>query len=887
MDRIDADPAAAPMAIDRAAYRPPAFAIEHLDLNFYLDSSRTRVRSVLKVTRREAGAPLLLNGHGLELESIRIDGAPLAPARYKVTADSLIIMDVPDHFTLEIGTLINPEANTALEGLYQSRGLFCTQCEAEGFRRITYFPDRPDVMTTYRVRLEADREACPVLLSNGNLIDEGDLPGGRHFALWEDPFPKPSYLFALVAGHLGHIEDFFTTASGRRVTLRIYAAPRDLDKCDHAMVSLKSSMRWDEELYGREYDLDIFNIVAISDFNMGAMENKSLNLFNTKCVLAKAETATDADFAAVESIIAHEYFHNWTGNRVTCRDWFQLSLKEGLTVFRDQEFSADMGSRAVKRIEDVRLLRSHQFPEDSGPLAHPVRPDSYIEINNFYTATVYEKGAEIIRMIHSLLGPEGFRKGMDLYFERHDGQAVTCDDFVAAMEDATGVDLTQFRLWYSQAGTPMVEVATDYDAARQLYHLTLRQATPATPGQPGKKPLHMPIAVGLLGADGQPLDVTIAGNEGMHADAQGTVMLNLRDARETFTFSNVRERPVPSILRGFSAPVRVLAELSRDELRFLMAHDNDAFNRWEAGQRLATLVLLDLVAAVQAGRTLALETADIEAYRRVLSDHTADKALIAETLTLPSEGDIAAEMRVIDTDAIHTARSFMRATLGRVLGPEFHELYKANQTSDSYRFTAGDVAARQLKNMALGYLMAVGSLDATTLALRQFAVADNMTDEAAALRVLVQSDRVERHAALAAFYAKWRDEDLVIDKWFSLQATAPQEDTIDHVTALTAHADFTLRNPNRVRSLIGAFTQMNPVRFHDSSGRGYRFLREQVSALNSINPQIAARLLQPLGRWQKHDANRQALMKAELEALLKGDLSRDVYEVAVKSLGRG
>ena len=883
----DARSVSTPKVIRRQDYAPPAYVIAAVDMEIDLTPEATRVRSRLDVKCQREGEPLALDGQGMKLLSVTLDGRPLGTADYTVDAERLSIPSTPADFVLEIETLINPLTNTALEGLYLSRGLYATQCEAEGFRRITYFLDRPDVMARYTVRIVADRTTCPVLLSNGNLIDTGELEDNKHFAVWRDPFPKPSYLFALVAGNLGHIEDKFITASGREVTLRIYAAARDLDKCAHAMESLKASMRWDEAVYGLEYDLDIFNIVAVSDFNMGAMENKSLNIFNTKCVLAKAETATDADFAAVQGVIAHEYFHNWTGNRVTCRDWFQLSLKEGLTVFRDQQFSADHGSAAVKRIDDVRLLRAHQFPEDAGPMAHPVRPESYIEINNFYTPTVYEKGAEVIRMMHRLLGADGFRKGMDLYFARHDGQAVTCEDFVAAMEDATGVDLKQFRRWYVQAGTPVVEASWKYDAKRRTLALMLSQSTPPTPGQREKKPLHIPVAVGLLGSGGRPLSYTLASNEEYKSDANGTVILNLRETTETFHFEGVREAPIPSILRDFSAPVRLQAALDRDALRFLMAHDADAFNRWEAAQKLAKEIILGLVNARRAGRPMTIDNADIDAFRATLLDHTADPALIAEALTLPSEGDLALDMPVVDVEGIHEARKFVRMELARSLREEWRAAYRAHLGSGAYRFNAAEVAARRLKNLALSYLMADAEAAEVALALDQFNDADNMTDEFAALREIVHLGGSVAAAALKRFYARWREEDLVIDKWFSVQATVSSPRTVATVNALACHRDFNLKNPNRARALISAFTQFNPIAFHDASGDGYRFLREQVMALEKFNPVVAARLLQPLGRWQRYDHKRQALMKAELEAILgiKG-LSRDVFEVAAKSLGR-
>lgn len=879
---------AAPVVIRRADYQPPAFEIPAVDLDIDLYPEATMVRATLRLRRVQAGAPLVLQGQGMELLSLRLDGRVLEPAEYSQTSEDLRLSETPDAFELVIETRINPSANAALEGLYISRGLYCTQCEAEGYRRITYFLDRPDILSRFRVRMTANQQSCPVLLSNGNLLESGVAGDGRHYAIWEDPIPKPCYLFALVAGNLGHIEDSFTTASGRHVLLRIYAARVDLDKCDHAMMSLKAAMAWDEAVYGLEYDLDVYNIVAISDFNMGAMENKSLNVFNTKCVLAKPETATDADFAAVEGVIAHEYFHNWTGNRVTCRDWFQLSLKEGLTVFRDQQFSADHGSAAVKRIDDVRMLRAHQFPEDAGPLAHPVRPDSYIEINNFYTATVYEKGAEVIRMMHSLLGADGFRKGMDLYFARHDGQAVTCDDFVAAMEDATGVDLSQFRLWYSQAGTPEVTARYHYDAAERTFTLHLSQATPPTPGQPDKLPLHIPVAVGLLGRSGSSLNFTLNANDPAVLAADGGVVLNLRHAEQTFVFQDVAEPPAPSILRGFSAPVRLHVPYQADDLRFLMQHDSDPFNRWEASQKLATRRILDLVAARRAGASFTMDAADVDAYRALLHDHVADPALIAEAVTLPSEGDLALEMDVIDVEGLYAARQYMRRELARALRGDWRQAYARHANDGGYRYHMRDVAARRLKNVALSYLMADAEDADIALALHQFNTASNMTDEFAALKSLVHLGASEGQSALQQFYDRWRHEDLVIDKWFTVQATAPMAATVAVVRQLRRHADFHLHNPNRARALAGAFAQANPIAFHDASGQGYDFLCAVVMEMAAFNPAVAARLLQPLGRWQRYDPGRQTMMKDRLRQILAlPNLAKDVYEIAAKSLADG
>jgi aminopeptidase N len=747
---------------------------------------------------------------------------------------------------------------------------------------MTYFPDRPDIMARYRVRIEADRAAYPVLLANGSLIESGALDGGRHFALWEDPFPKPSYLFALVAGRLARLEDSFRTRSGREVILEIYTEPREIDKCAHAMASLKKAMKWDEGRFGLEYDLDRFMIVAVSDFNFGAMENKGLNIFNTKFVLARPDTATDADYLGVESVIAHEYFHNWTGNRVTCRDWFQLSLKEGLTVFRDQEFTADLHSRAVKRIADVRRLRATQFLEDAGPLAHPVRPDSYLEINNFYTTTVYEKGAEVIRMLHTLIGEAAFQRGMQIYFERHDGQAVTCEDFVAAMEAASGRDLTRFRRWYAQAGTPRLTVQGEHDPQARTYTLTVAQSTPPTLGQPDKQPLHIPLALGLLNPGGEPLPLRLEGEDG---PAVTTRVLELTEAEHRFRFTDVAERPVPSLLRGFSAPVVLESDLDDADRRLLMALDPDPFVGWESGQSYALKLMLGLTAERRAGRELLLDDGLADAFASTLAEPDLDHAFGAQALTLPSETYVAEQMAEIDVDGIHAVREFLRAALGERLRVAWLETYRALQTNEPYRFEAAQVGRRTLRNLALAYLLAGGGEEGRSLCLAQFGGADNMTDTIAALGLLAESDLPERGDALADFYARWRDDALVVDKWFALQAMAQRPDALEVVIALLHHEAFTLANPNRVRSLIGAFAQGNPTGFHRADGAGYAFVADHVLALDKRNPQVASRLAQAFGRWRRYDARRQEHMRAQLERILAaGGLSRDVYEIASKSL---
>ncbi len=878
-----------PQAIHLSDYQPPAFLVEGVELEFDLHPDKTEVLTRMTLRRNPAheavqpgAAALRLDGEDLELVSLTLDGTALAAGAYVLDDAGLSLPDAPDAFDLSVVTKIAPAANTKLEGLYQSSGIFCTQCEAEGFRRITYFPDRPDVMTTYRVTIRAEKAACPVLLSNGNLVEAGELPDGRHFAVWDDPFPKPSYLFALVAGDLSWLADEFITQSGRAVALRIYTDPGNEDRCAYAMGALQRAMRWDEEKYGLEYDLDLFNIVAINDFNMGAMENKSLNVFNAKYVLANPETATDDDHANIEAIVAHEYFHNWTGNRVTCRDWFQLSLKEGLTVFRDQQFSADMRSPSVQRIKDVRALRAAQFPEDAGPLAHPVRPASYIEINNFYTATVYEKGAEVIGMYQTLLGEAGFRKGMDLYFKRHDGQAVTCDDFLGAMADANGADLGQFRLWYSQAGTPEVHVSGTYDAGAEVYELSLSQSLPATPDGVAKQPMRIPVAVGLL--DGAGRDMAL--------DTNGTTtkIVELTDSDTVIRFEDIPSAPVPSINRGFSAPIRVRQELGAAGPGFLMAHDSDPFNRWEAGQQYATTLLVDMAEGIAAGRAVDVDEEFVAALGGTLSDEDLDPAFIALACQLPSEAYLAEQMATADPAAIHAARERMRAAIARTLRDGLLGVYDANRANVPYNPDAASAGRRALKNLALSYLSLLDDPRCRALAGTQFRAADNMTDRMAALSAL--NDRAgdeaaesERHEALAAFHDDFRDDPLVIDKWLSLQAASSRADTLEQVIKLMDHPVFSIKQPNKVRALISAFCAANPYRFHAPDGGGYRFLADRVLQLDPINPQVAARLATQLGRWRRYGDDRAALMRGELSRILATDgLSPDVFEIVSKSL---
>ena len=856
-----------------ADYRPPAFLVESVELAFDLNEAATRVRSRLAVRRNpasgESDAPLSLDGEALTLLRVALNGEELGANRYRVEDDKLLIPDMPDAAILEIETRIAPKDNTELSGLYTSNGSFFTQCEAEGFRRITYFPDRPDVMARFTTTLTADATAVPIMLSNGNPGAVEDAGGGRHRITWTDPHPKPSYLFALVAGDLVAVKDQFITRSGRRVELGIWVRHGDEDRCAHAMRSLKTSMKWDEDVFGLEYDLDVFNIAAVSDFNMGAMENKGLNVFNTKYVLAKPETATDSDYQGIESVIAHEYFHNWTGNRVTCRDWFQLSLKEGLTVYRDQEFSADQGSRVVKRIGDVRALRAGQFREDAGPLAHPVQPDHYITIDNFYTATVYNKGAEVIRMMATIIGREAFRRGMDLYFERHDNQAVTIDDFALAMQDASGVDLTRFKRWYRQAGTPEVAASDSYDAAARRYTLTLKQHTAPTPGQPDKQPLAIPVAMGLLDGIGREI-------------AARTLLFS--EAEQSFVFDDVAERPVPSLLRGFSAPAK-LSGVPLAQLQYLAAHDTDPFVRWESGQQYATHLLLRMAGDWRRGEAPMLEQGLTDALAATLRDADADPAFAAEALALPGEAFLADQMAVADVDAIHAVRDAARAAIGRALRGALRATYERLTDTGSYRIDGTSIGRRALRNTCLVYLAADGDADGIARAKAQFDAGQNMTDVLAALAVLSAIDCPERRAALDAFHARWHGDDLVLDKWFAIQAMSPLPDTPDAVRALAKHTDFDLRNPNRVRALVASFASGNQVRFHEPSGSGYRFVSDTIIALDPMNSQVAARLVPPLGQWRRVGPARQALMKRELQRILDAPgLSKGAYEMAMRSI---
>jgi len=876
---------ATPKTVYLKDYTPPDYLIDEVELTFELDEAQTQVRANLNLRRnplsQHDSVSLELLGEDLELISVAVDGTALADTDFVVTPEALLILKVPQDkaFTVSLENRINPKANTALEGLYLSSSMLCTQCEAQGFRKITWFLDRPDVMARFKTTLIADKNRYPVLLSNGNRTGQGELQDGRHWVSWEDPFAKPCYLFALVAGQLECVADEFITMSGRRIALEIFVEHHNIDKCAHAMQSLQNAMRWDEETYGLEYDLDLYMIVAVDHFNMGAMENKGLNIFNTKFVLARPDTATDSDYEHIEGVIGHEYFHNWSGNRVTCRDWFQLSLKEGFTVFRDQQFSGDRTSPAVKRIEDVNALRTRQFAEDAGPLAHPVRPEAYIEINNFYTLTVYEKGAEVVRMLHTLLGGEGFRRGCDLYFNRHDGQAVTCEDFIQALEDANGVEFQQFRRWYSQAGTPVLSVTQHYAADAKQLHLTMQQSCPPTPNQPVKPALHIPIKLGLLKQDGSAATVRMR-------DVSATeITLNLTEQEQTFVFEDLPERPVVSLLRGFSAPVILQMPRSLEELAFLLKHDSDTFNRWEAGQQLACQVIFSLIDAIQNGLPLQLDPLMIEACRSVLTGSFDDLSYQALLLALPEESYLAGQMSVIDVDAIHQAREFVKTSLAQALQTEFQALYACHHRDESGCFDAGAVGRRRLKNTCLSYLSTL-EIDASYhLAAQQFHSARNMTDQMAALSAIVNSHHPAKPESLAHFYQQWQDEALVIDKWFALQASCSMPNTFATVQALLQHPAFDMKTPNRVRALIGAFSQSNPVHFHAQEGQGYRFLADQVLLLNELNPQIASRMVTGLAQWRRYDPARQNLMKQQLQRIIDCEhLSRDVYEIASKSL---
>ena len=872
----------------RADYRPPAFVIDDVSLEFDLDPDATDVTATLAFRRNpdaaaeDRRAPLVLDGEQQDQVRVTLDGVSLPADRIAVTSSAFTLHDAPDTGTLAIRSTIAPSCNAALEGLYVSSGVFCTQCEPEGFRRITYFPDRPDVLSRYRVTLRADRTRYPQLLSNGNLVATGPLADGRHFSTWHDPFPKPTYLFALVAGDLAALEDTFVTAAGRTVALRIYSTQVNLPRCRHAMDALKRSMRWDEARFGREYDLDTFMIFCADDFNLGAMENKGLNIFNSRLLLADAATATDEDFNAIEGVIGHEYFHNWTGNRVTCRDWFQLSLKEGLTVFRDQEFSSDQGSRAVERIGAVEYLRREQFAEDAGPMAHPVRPDEYQEINNFYTATVYEKGAELIRMQHTLLGPERFRSGMDLYFERHDGQAVTCDDFVQSMQDASGVDLTQFRNWYSQRGTPVVIVRGSYDAAAETYVLDVEQAVPSATGSRRKRPLHIPLAVGLVGPDGSDMALRLAGEQ----TAGGTTrILELTSIAQRFEFIGIAASPVPSLLRGFSAPVNVVFDYDDQALALLASHDSDVVNRWDAAQRSFVNAILRLAHAHRQGLPLELSPLLARVVGDLLADEESEPALRALALGLPDPAYVATLDRIIDPDGVTVAVTHVEQALARALRSRFEDAHRRHRPRGAYSPAPSQSGARSLSNLCLRYLCVLDDDRAHALVREQFDAADNMTDSIAALAALRDSGAPVRDDVYARFESKWRDEPLVLDKWFALQARSTRPDTLATVRALIAHPRFNTRNPNRVRSLVGTFALRNFARFNAIDGSGYAFAAEQVRALDPLNPQLAATIAGAFNLWRRFAEPRRTQMQRSLERIARSrSLSPDVGEIVTRTL---
>jgi len=866
-----------PETIHLKNYKPADFLVDHIDLTFDIEENRTKVTSLMQIHRnkdvKDKPGPLVLDKGPFKIVSVIADGMVLLPGEYESGEDYFKLAATPDRFRLEIVSLLKPRENTSLQGLYMSGDTFCTQCEAQGFRKITPFPDRPDVMAVYSCTIIADKTRYPVLLSNGNPVASGDLDKNRHYVRWEDPFKKPSYLFALVAGDLSVLEDNFITGSGKKVDLKIYSEQENIDKCGHAMKSLKQAMKWDEKRFGLEYDLDLYQIVAINDFNAGAMENKGLNVFNSKYVLADPKTATDDDFMNVQGVIAHEYFHNWTGNRVTLKNWFQLSLKEGLTVFRDQEFSSDMNSRAVKRISCVKNLRAFQFPEDAGPMTHPVRPESYIKMDNFYTMTVYEKGAELVRMVHQILGESSFRQGMDLYFERFDGMAVTIEDFVRVMEEVSGIDLTQFKLWYSQSGTPRVRLTRSYDSDHKTLTLTFEQATAPDRNQKKKQALHIPVCLGLMDRDGN--DIT----------PENSSLVQLKSEKETFVFENMGPEVYPSVFRQFSAPVKLSTDFSDSDLVFFMAHDLDEFNRWDAAQTLFLQEIQNLVSAIQEQRDLTVSPALVQAFKKALIDPNIDRAFLAKALLLPQETEIKDYYDIIDVTAIHQARILLKKELARQLKHEFYDIINKCSLSDPLSLSPEDTSQRSLKNLALSYIGSLQEKETTSLVFKRFETAENMTDEFAALRILSSIDPEIRQAGIQTFYKKWSHDKLVLDKWFAVQAGSCLEDTLERVKELTDHGDFSLTNPNKVRSLIYVFAIQNPINFHRKDGKGYEFIADQILGLDKINPQISARLASCFNQWKKYDKNRQGLMKKALETIIgKQGLSKNTYEIVSRAL---
>ncbi|MFT5114574.1 MAG: aminopeptidase N [Parasphingorhabdus sp.] len=864
-----------------ADYRQPDFKIPTVTLEVELHPTRTLVTSHIDVRRHTGAADLILDGDNLKLIEVRVDNQALSENQYVVTESQLTILHSPDTFRLTTITEINPEANTELNGLYRSSGNFCTQCEPEGFRRITWFIDRPDVLSSFTVTIRADKKDCPILLSNGDCIERSELDDGRHQTTWHDPWPKPSYLFALVAGDLGCLEDHFTTCSGRKVTLQIYAEHHNMDQCDHAMESLINSMLWDEKVYGREYDLDTFMIVVVDDFNMGAMENKGLNIFNSKYVLARPETATDSDFDGIESVIGHEYFHNWSGNRVTCRDWFQLSLKEGFTVFRDQEFSADMGSRGVKRIEDVNVLRAAQFPEDAGPMAHAVRPESYLEINNFYTVTIYNKGAEVVRMLHQLEGEEGFRRGCDVYFDRHDGQAVTTDDFVAAHEAANNRDFGHFKLWYKQAGTPEVSVTMDYDLESRNCTISMQQNCPDTPDQSNKNPFHIPIRTALFSNAGTPLKSRMP----EHTDSVHEHVLELTESNQQFVLQDVDEQPVLSMLRGFSAPIKLDPGLTDQQLGILMAHDDDPFNRWDSGQRLALSQMVNGINAMAVNDEPVFSNEFIAAWGTLLNSDITDGAFQAYALGLPGQSIVAEASTPINPLAIARVTTELYARLAGEFATDIQRKYRQLLPTEPYQIDHQQKGTRALKNRLL-FLLGAGNVEGyEELCQQQYRSADNMTDRLAAISVLSHFGANLATELLKDFYQSWQQHSLVVDKWLRLQAASPVLGNLSFIRQLQKHEAYNETNPNKVRALIGAFSHANPVQFHKIDGSGYAFLRDQVLELDKRNPQIAARLIGALQQWRRYAEPWRSNMRRELQAIDQhSDLSKDVAEIVGRCL---
>ncbi|MGO2162161.1 MAG: aminopeptidase N [Vibrio toranzoniae] len=862
-----------PQAKYRKDYQSPSHTISDIDLTFDLYDSASIITAVSSVKQEKESSTLVLDGEGLKLVSVLVEGKEWT--QYELSETQLTLNDLPKEFTLTIVTEVDPEGNSALEGLYKSGGAFCTQCEAEGFRRITYYMDRPDVLAKFTTTVIADKSENPFLLSNGNRVDEGEAENGRHWVKWQDPHPKPAYLFALVAGDFDVLRDAYTTQSGRKVDLEIFVDKGNLDRANHAMVSLINSMKWDEERFNLEYDLDIYMIVAVDFFNMGAMENKGLNVFNSKFVLANDQTATDTDYLGIEAVIGHEYFHNWTGNRVTCRDWFQLSLKEGLTVFRDQEFSSDLGSRAVNRINNVRIIRGPQFAEDASPMSHPIRPEKVIEMNNFYTLTVYEKGCEVIRMIHTLLGEDGFQKGMKLYFERHDGTAATCEDFVAAMEDASGVDLSQFRLWYSQSGTPTLSVESHYDAAKKQYRLTARQVTAPTHEQTEKQALHIPLDIELYTASGDVIELQCNGKP-VHN------VLDVKEAEQTFVFENVSEQPIPSLLREFSAPVKLEYDYSDEELIFLMVNARNEFSRWDAGQMLLAKYIRSNIKKVQQGQEFELSSSVVDAFRGVLLSDSLEPAFIAEMLSLPSHNEVSGWYERVDIDAIALVLNSMKVTLATELEDELSAVYHSHALSD-YMIDHDSIGKRTLRKVCLSYL--AHTAQGNDLVVAMYQQANNMTDTMAAMGAANSAQLPCRETLMADYSDKWKHDGLVMDKWFALQGTNPSSNALEVIKQSMSHQAFSLKNPNRTRNLVGSFLNMNPVQFHDKSGQGYAFAGEILRELNSSNPQVASRLIDPLLKFRKYDDERQALIKQELETLKSMDnLAKDLFEKVTKAL---